>query len=102
MAIYPRPDDLMAMVADLDARVRALESPALVRAGTARLSGGHVYVYSPALTPESTVILSYYQLVSPMADPGPLMQDHSTPGRMEIVALGTPGSDAIVCWAIVD
>lgn len=102
MASYPRPDDLGRIIANLSARIAALEHPAAVRAGTAQLSGGSVTVYSAALTPDSTVLVSYYQFVSPMANPGPLVQDHSTPGRMTIIATGSLGSDAIVCWAIVD
>ena len=103
MARYPRPDDLASIVAELLERVYALEHPAAVRAGTTQLGPGNsVVVYSPAITPESTILVSYYQTVGPGPTFGPLVQDHSTPGRMTIVSTGSPGDISLVCWAIVD
>lgn len=104
MAIYPRPDDLGRIIADLSARIAALEHPAAVRAGIAVLAANTVTVYSPALVPESVVLVTYYQLSGsgPFA-PGTLVQDHSTPGQMTIVSTGGTGVDnSIIAWAIVD
>jgi len=104
MASYPRPDDLGRIIADLSARIAALEHPAAVRAGTATLSAGSANVYSPAITPDSTIIVAYYQLSgSGGFTPGVLVNDHSTPGRMNVVAVNGTGTDnSIFCWAIVD
>ncbi len=104
MARYPRPDDLSSLVAELLERVYALEHPAAVRAGTATLSAGSANVYSPAITPDSTIIVAYYQLSgSGGFTPGVLVNDHSTPGRMNVVAVNGTGTDnSIFCWAIVD